>query len=216
MCTFAGNRLRILRCQVCDSVRGTAWDYFMGGHGQAEAAASQHQQQEAAGSTDSAPAVSEGAPGGAAPAHAGAGSAAVPVGGSASRERSGLQDGAGSSGAGEGGQAGGEGSGHGLDGDEGAAGSSMWGAGDEPGSWLCRRCGETVGEAGKAEHEDYHLALQLQQDQDAAQGGSGLSTPQASQPRKRKAAAKSSQRKGRVKGLQGIDAFLKRANTKCL
>ncbi len=30
VCTYVGNKQQILRCEVCDSVRGTAWDYYLG------------------------------------------------------------------------------------------------------------------------------------------------------------------------------------------
>lgn len=219
VCTFAGNRLRILRCEVCDAVRGTAWDYFMGGQAQQEAAGSQHRQQDAGTATNSGPAGREGATAEAAPAHAAAEAQAAPVSEStASRDQveGRPEDLAGSSRGGEGEQ---EGPRHSLiEEDDGAPGTSMWEGGTEQGSWVCRRCSRTVSEGDKAEHEDYHLALQLQEEQGTGQGSSSLSTQQATQPKKRKAAAKSSssQKKSRTKGLQGIDAFLKRANTKCL
>ncbi|BDA41352.1 probable DNA polymerase IV at N-terminal half [Coccomyxa sp. Obi] len=30
VCTYSGNHPRILRCDICDSVRGTRWDYYLG------------------------------------------------------------------------------------------------------------------------------------------------------------------------------------------
>lgn len=33
MCTYADNRLQILRCGMCGSVRGTSWNYFHGSAG---------------------------------------------------------------------------------------------------------------------------------------------------------------------------------------
>ena len=102
VCTYAGNRLRILRCEVCDAVRGTAWDYFMGGQAQQEAAGSQHQQQELS------TAGCGGATKEAAPAHAAARPQALPVAestGSREQVEGRVQDIAGSSRQGEGEQA---------------------------------------------------------------------------------------------------------------
>ena len=28
VCTFSDNRVQILRCAMCDAVRGTSWDYY--------------------------------------------------------------------------------------------------------------------------------------------------------------------------------------------
>ena len=28
VCTFSGNRAQILRCAICDAVRGTSWGYY--------------------------------------------------------------------------------------------------------------------------------------------------------------------------------------------
>ena len=49
VCTFGDNRPQILRCSVCDAVRGTTLDYFMGHNAEvSSASASQQDAQDSA------------------------------------------------------------------------------------------------------------------------------------------------------------------------
>ena len=47
VCTFDDNRHQILRCAICDAVRGTSLDYFMGHHAEVSSG-TQHEVQDSA------------------------------------------------------------------------------------------------------------------------------------------------------------------------
>ncbi len=170
MCTYSGNHSRILRCDICDSVRGTRWDYYLGQNAEASSGS-----QQAAPARDS-PTAREAAKsqGGSAGARgqrsilgffseadrkgaaASASQPAAEVRGlalnSADSGGTGLQS-------------------RGMDGGSGAPQQgSERGVGESrveweqsiDGRWTCSRCGASMADEGRAEHEDFHLALLLQ------------------------------------------------------
>ena len=51
VCTFEDNRHQILRCAICDAVRGTSLEYFMGHHHAEVSSAAQHDVHETAATT---------------------------------------------------------------------------------------------------------------------------------------------------------------------
>lgn len=57
VCTYAGNKQQILRCDVCDSVRGTHWDYYLGQNAEISSGSQQAAAKEASGKSASPAAV---------------------------------------------------------------------------------------------------------------------------------------------------------------
>ena len=209
MCTFADNHRSILRCTACDSVKGTPWDYYLSQPDQA--------QQEGPGPPEAA------ADGGS----AGAAAAEQPLATARQRTVAGLcaggerpasdsQGACAGSRAAEGAATSVPSGSNALEGDAGAAGSSMWEPG-EHGGWVCMRCAQRVSEEQKAEHEDYHVALQLQEADGRPEPN--RRTPQvaagSAQGASKKRKTTESKRAKTRKSSQVMDAFLKRANAKC-
>lgn len=171
MCTYSGNHPRILRCDICDSVRGTRWDYYLGQSAEASSGS-----QQAAPARDS-PTAREGAKqqGGSAGARGqrsilGFFSEADRKSAAASASQPPPQDSSAP-------PVGGRGMGaqvdqvnsRGAEGRSGAAGDRIAGEGSSvqweqrgDGSWTCSQCGSSLAHESRTEHEDYHLAILLQ------------------------------------------------------
>ena len=215
VCTFADNHRSILRCAACDSVKGTPWDYYLSQPDQAqqEGPGPPNAQTAPAGACSSGAATTEQPP-----ATASQGLVAGVHGNDQRPEATGRQGADSSRRAAEVAASLPGSASRADEEDAGAAGSSMWEPGEHNG-WVCRRCGQNVSEEQKAEHEDYHMALQLQE----AEGrpGGPETSHRASQPagnvqgtaKKRKATEQ--KRPKNRKSSQVMDAFLKRANAKC-
>lgn len=72
----------------------------------------------------------------------------------------------------------------------GESGAGSWKRGredqvEEGGLWECERCGKLVEEGGRLEHEDYHVAFELQQSERGEVGGAPLGKLGTARPGKR-------------------------------
>lgn len=223
VCTYSGNQPRILRCDICDSVRGTRWDYYLGqgteacsgsqppagaaaaaaaaGEGTAARGSDSHQERSAAAVARDSPSARD-SRGGKGSGAAARGQRSI-LGFFSEADRRDAAAAAAAVSAGERRWNPGEGRERGTEGQrepqgskehcsaqrqggkmvfcgseqrgveriaksEGgecreAVGSSVGWEQSGDGRWICSACSASVAEEGRAEHEDYHLALLLQQ-----------------------------------------------------